>query len=842
MVRRRAKLVEGDDEATTRERIAAALVEYVPDADERRWIEPALLSLLGVGDPPAGGRDALFAAWRTFIERVSADAPAIFVFEDLQWADGGLLDFIDHLLEWSRNHPILVVTLARPELLERRPDWGAGRRNFVALSLEPLPEPAMRDLLAGLVPGLPEQAVRAILDRADGVPLYAVETVRMLVAEGKVEATDGGYRPIGDVSQLAVPDSLHALIAARLDALESSDRTLLQDASVLGQSFSVAALAGLIGEPAESLEPRLRGLVRREMLTLDTHPRSPERGQYGFTQGLIREVAYSTLARRDRRTRHLAAARHYEAVGDEELAAILANHYFAAWEASPEGPEGEAVAAQARVALRAAADRAGDLGSHAQATALLRMAIAVTPDPVEAAELLERTGVAARMAGRFDEAETLLRDAVERHRARHDRIGVARATAELGSTILSSFRTAEAMAILEPAAVEFADLADEPAGVALSAQVARAYFFHEEIERANALVDLVLARAERLDLVDLVADLLVTRGVGLAQVGRAYEGLGTLEAGRRLSEERGLVATARRAEINITGVLGFRDPRAAVEMGRRGLEEARRLGLRAQAGVLAGNTVEACRRTGDWEEADAVLATMQGETSDVLRGVELTQLIPFEAYRGRPTEELMAEFTRLTPDDTDAATRADFLRAQAAVAFAEGRLDEAHHEAFEAAEISLVNGPHPYAFAARAALWAHDRDRVRRCLEHHEASGHHGPAIELERMTMRAGLAALDGRTADALALYRDAWRGWREIGCRFDLALAELDAVLLLDEGGSELAEAHSEAHDILERLEANSLLRTLDAPREHANDGPKRRVPRAPVTPGELSLESRS
>ena len=140
------------------------------------------------------GSEQLFGAWRTFFERLAATAPVVMVFEDFHFADAGLIDFVDHLLEWSRNVPIYVVTLSRPELLEKRPDWGAGKRNFVSLYLEPLPESAMRELLAGLVPGLPASAVKAIVERADGIPLYAVETVRMLLADGRLASTDGTYR------------------------------------------------------------------------------------------------------------------------------------------------------------------------------------------------------------------------------------------------------------------------------------------------------------------------------------------------------------------------------------------------------------------------------------------------------------------------------------------------------------------------------------------------------------------------------------------------------------------------------------------------------------------------
>ena len=350
MVRGRCRLLETDDAATTRTKVAATLAEHVPDEVERRWIEPALLALLGVGS--GVGSEQLFGAWRTFFERLAATAPVVMVFEDHHYADTGLLDFVDHMLEWSRNVPIYVMTLARPELLERRPDWGAGKRNFFSMYLEPLSEPAMRAMLAGLVPGLPEGAVRAIVGRADGIPLYAVETVRMLVAQGRLAVDDGVYRPVGDLTTLAVPETLTALIASRLDGLAPEDRALVSDAAVLGQSFTVAALAAVSGTEPSALEPRLRALVRRELLTVEADTRSPELGQYAFVQALIREVAYNTLARADRKVRHLAAARFFEGIGSDELAGALAGHYLAAHGNAAEGPEADALGTQARIALR----------------------------------------------------------------------------------------------------------------------------------------------------------------------------------------------------------------------------------------------------------------------------------------------------------------------------------------------------------------------------------------------------------------------------------------------------------------------------------------------------------
>src|SRR3989304_3609644 len=264
---------------------------------------------------------------------------------------------------------------------ERRPDWGAGKRSFSSVYLEPLPEQPMRAPLAGLVPGLPEPTARAIVARADGVPLYAVETVRMLLAEGKLTAeADGTYAPTGDLSSIAVPETLTALITARLDGPEWGGRAPPRDGAVPGQAFTLAGLAAVAGGDEAALEPHLRALVRREFLALEADLRSPERGQYAFVQALIREVAYNTLSNKDRKSRHLAAARFFESLGPDALAGALAGHYPAAHRLAGKGPEADTLAAQARVTLRAAAERAAALGGHEQAPGLLDQALEATTD------------------------------------------------------------------------------------------------------------------------------------------------------------------------------------------------------------------------------------------------------------------------------------------------------------------------------------------------------------------------------------------------------------------------------------------------------------------------------
>jgi class 3 adenylate cyclase/tetratricopeptide (TPR) repeat protein len=812
MVRERARLLETDDEPTTRARIAETLATHVPDADERRWIERALLALLGVesGVSP----DQLFGAWRTFFERLAATAPVVLVFEDFHFADAGLIDFVDHLMEWSRGHPIYVVTLSRPELLDRRPDWGAGKRNFNSLHLEPLPESAMRSLLAGLVPGLPETAVAAIIGRADGVPLYAVETVRMLLADGRLALEGGAYRPVGDLTSLAVPETLTALIASRLDGLAIDDRTLVSDGAVLGQSFTLAGLAAVSAIDEADLEPRLRTLVRRELLTLQADPRSPERGQYAFVQALIREVAYNTLARADRKRRHLAAARYFESLDSDELAGGLAGHYFAAQQNAAPGPEADALAAQARIALRAAAERAIALGSHDQALAFLQQAVTVTTDPAEEAELLERAGEAASAGAHHEQAEALLRRAIELRGRHGDRPASARASAALGRAFLETFRTEQAIALLEPAADEFADLGSDAAFVALLGQLARVYMMHGDTERAIEVADRVLAEAEGADLVALVADTLVTKGTALGSIGRGYEGLGGIETGLHLAERHGLSLTVGRARLNRGWLLSPGDPREALINDRLGLAEARRLGQRSWSDVFLTNAAVNARWTGDWDWALGELNEhLSGELERESRINALSGAILIGALRGNAVEAMLGELELLGEGATDRQVVASVTTARAAVVMMGGDLLATADAYRRSAALSTGGSADSLSFAARAALRAGDADSAAADLLAFVATGFRGPAVDARRASIQAGLAALGGRSAEALALYRDAVRGFRDSGLLLDEGLTAIEMATLLDPTLPEVRVVVGSARETLLRLRATPLIEQLDA-----------------------------
>src|SRR5437899_5975758 len=340
MVRMRCRISEEEEQASAQAKLRATLEEHILDPEERGFVEPRLAHLLGLAEHHARDKQDLFAAWRLFFERLAESYPTVLAFEDMQWADASLLDFVEYLLDWSRNSPIFVVTLARPELLERRPTWGAGQRSFSSLYLEPLSPEAMEELLTGLVPGLPDTLRDQILTRAEGVPLYAVETVRMLLDRGLLLREGTAYALTGPVESLEVPETLHALIAARLDGLSAPERRGLQDAAVLGKTFSKDALAALAGADAD-IDALLAALVRKEVLGVQADPRSPERGQYGFLQDLVRHVAYETLSKRERRARHLAAAAHLSAAfaaDEDEVVEVIASHYLAAHEAGPGAP------------------------------------------------------------------------------------------------------------------------------------------------------------------------------------------------------------------------------------------------------------------------------------------------------------------------------------------------------------------------------------------------------------------------------------------------------------------------------------------------------------------------
>jgi class 3 adenylate cyclase/tetratricopeptide (TPR) repeat protein len=818
MVRMRAHIAESEDPADSRRKLSETLATFVRDDAERRWIEPHLAQLLGLETGPAADREELFGAWRLLFERVADQGPVVLVFEDLQWADSGLIDFVEYVLEWSKAKPILILTLSRPELLDRRPTWGAGQRSFTSLHLDPLSHPNMRVLLEGMAAGLPEPLVARVLQRAEGVPLYAVETIRMLVDQGRLRLEGDRYEPAGDIEELGVPETLQSLIAARLDGLDPEDRRLLQDASVLGKTFTVASLAAMTGEEPDRLQERMRTLVRKEFLTLDVDPRSPERGQFGFVQSLIREVAYQMLSKRDRRTKHLAAAHFFESLQDDELAGAVANHYVEAHRASPEGPEADALAARAQDSLLSAATRAGALGSNGQALRFLERAMEITAGPEQLATIWERAGGAAMNAAEFTTGERYLRMALEHHETGGDLRAIVRSTVALSRAMTMKGEVLEAIELMEPRTKMAEELGTEPEAVEFSAELSRVHMMNLDGVRSLEWADRALAEAERQGLVATVAEVLATKGSALAMSGRPREGTALLWGAIRLAREQGFHRQELRAINNLTVQLFESRPAEAFEVAGEGIEAARRVGMRDQELQLSGLACVTALSTGRWPWVRSTVdelwsPEMAGDSGNTFSAVKTL----LAAYTGQvdEAERSLDHLHGLTSAASNPQMRVGDHWIGSTVDLTTGRLEGA----FEQGLLLIAGDPSTPAFnhlsAFWPAAWLRDPQKVGELISSLRSVGVSGDYGSAVLDLMAATRAMLEGRTDEGGRAFGGVWNAWRGLGCVFELAMSELTFVTLASSDDPAAGPAADEAREIFERLGARPFLERLEAAR---------------------------
>ena len=609
------------------------------------------------------------------------------------------------------------------------------------------------------------------------------------------------------------PETLTALIAARLDALDPGDRALLLDAAVLGQSFTPTGLSAVSGVDQASLEPRLRSLVRREVLAFVSDPRSPERGQYGFVQALIREVAYNTLSRKDRKTRHLAAARWFETLDEEELAGAQAGHYLSARENASDPAEADALAAQARVALRAATERAAALGSHQQVLAYVEQALAVTTDPAERADLSERAGESAVVMSDYDTAERHLLGAIEIHRDLGDRSAAASATGRLGAALLSGRRMDGALDLLRSAAEAYGDLGEDPGLLLVQGQLARAVFLTNDMPGAIELSDRVLAIAEPMDLDRIVADTMVTRGSALVSSGRHREGIAVLEAGGRLAERHGYGDIQLRAVNNTLSLHGDIDPHAALDACRLGMAIATRLGQRYWIHALSGNFGYAALRTGDWDEAvDHAEESLAGMRDPLDRLIVVNNFANILTLRGEDVDALFAEMASIAVDASDQTASSFHAESRAWAALAAWDLERTRDTWLEVAALDPVTAASAFSWAARLELWMGDPAAATEHLTAFYRGVPHAGAVDTVRDTIRAGLLAADGDPAAATALFRDARRDTQALQLPVDEAFLAFDQHYALGPDDPLVVEGLATARRIFTDLRAAPLLAALD------------------------------
>jgi predicted ATPase/class 3 adenylate cyclase len=827
MVRMRCRIAEDEAPASALAKLQATLLEYVLDEEERRFVEPRLAHLLGLEERQAQAQEELFGAWRLFFERLADANPVAMVFEDMQWADPSLLDFVEYLMEWSREHSLCVFTLARPELVERRPNWGAASRTFNAIYLEPLSERAMEELLAGLVPGLPTELRAQILARAEGVPLYAVETVRMLLDRGLLVQEGSVYRPLSTIETLEVPETLHALIAARLDGLSGEERRLLQDGAVFGKTFTRQALAAISGLDEAQLEPLLAGLVRKEVLSIQADPRSPEHGQYGFLQELVRRVAYETLSKRDRKSRHLAAAAQLERAfaSEQEVVEVLASHYLAAYEAAPEDGDANTIKRRAGELLARAGERAASLAASEEAERYFEQAAALAEQPPEQARLLERAGEMAGRAGRSEQAQSCFEHALALFENAGERHDAARLTARLGEVEWRLGRLDEAIERMEHAWSELEGEEPDADIAALATQIGRLHLLKGELEAASERLETAVELAESLWLPEVLAETLNSLGVVATFRSRIEQAQALIARALELALEYELPAAALRAYNNLADVLHRRDRcQEAAALLEQGIAYARRVGDRNWEDSLLGELSWSLALTGRWPEAFSLIGQVPEERLAQLAGAFIVALPQPLVAQGRIADarRLLHQHARFE-DSTDLQQRIGYRASEAVVLHAEGRAREALAAADQAltaiTEISPLDQNVKVAFpiALEAALALGERQHAEHILATIEAlpRGQLAPILRAHAARYRARLAPDDGPQTSAERGFATAASIFREYGMPFYLAvtLTEQAERLIASDRVSEAHPLILEARETFERLGAEPWLARLQS-----------------------------
>ncbi len=828
MVRMRAGILEQEPPESAAAKLRATVEEHIPDVEEQSWVEPRLGQLLGLAEEGSSEREELHAAWRLFFERLAERAPTVLVFEDLQWADTGLLDFIEYLLDWSRSHPLYVLTLARPELAERRPTWGAGKRNFTSLALEPLSDEAMDELLAGLVPGLPHELRRSIRERSEGVPLYAVETVRMLLDRGLLRQDGTRYVAEGPVDSLEVPETLHALIAARLDGLEPGERRALDDAAVLGKTFTRASLAALSGMSENELEPILASLVRKDFLSVEADPRSPERGNYGFLQSLVQRIAHETLSRKERKARHLAVAEHLEeSWGSEEaeIVEVVASHYLDAYRADPDAKDAEEIRGRARAALAAAGRRAASVAAWPEARRYFEQGAELAEDePRVRAELLEDAGATAS-AARAGSGIELFEQAIALFTAEGLTHPAARVEAKLAQELWNAGQIDTAAERMQRSYEVLSG--DEPDAdlAALAAQLGRFLYFTGKFDEAAAPIEFALEIAEALGVPAVLSQALNTKHLILSSRGRGEEAQALVRHALEVALEHDLTNEALRGYYNLAYRAVGRDRYdEAREIDEQGLALARRRGYHAWEEGFIGHLRGDRTLLGDWDgvvPTDEELAALSG--AHVGGGLDILMTAPailFHQGRADEIETIVSAFPPEPSREVQEMAGYDYMRA--IVARAEGRPGDALDACNRVFERLPDSPEHPFVKAAfveafETAFEHDDLEAVERRRDWFRALRPADQTPFLAAQAARAGarLAAARGLSEKVEPGFKQAAALLREISARFWLAVTLLEhGEWLAEAGRAEEAEPLlEEAREIFERLEAAPWLERLDA-----------------------------
>ena len=821
MVKAQAGILETDGVTEAEAKLGAMVAEVVPEARDQEWILRHVRALAGAaGSDASVPREESFVAWRHFLEALAELRPLVLVFEDLHWADDGLLEFVDHLVEWATGVPILVVGTARPELLERRPGWGGGKPNATTLSLSPLSDDdtiqLIRVLLGRAVLAAEQQTV--LLARSGGNPLYTEQYVRMLAERG-------------DGEDLPLPESIQGIIAARLDALVPTEKTLLQDAAVIGQVFWPAATAAL-GDLAESpaLDERLHALERKQFIRRERRSSVQNETEYSFLHVLVRDVAYGQIPRSRRAHKHRAAAEWIERLAGDRVidhAELVAHHYVEGLELARvlrAVDEVEELQPLARRFLELAGDRTYALDVE-RAESHYRHALELTrPGDRARGRLLARLGDVAQYTGRLSETEQLLGRAIEEFREHGDLLGAGEAMVTLVLALWRLGRADESRRQVLAEAIEL--LEQEAPGEQLVRAYARAA---TDSQLSGRLIESIewskkaLALADQLGLAGAKCRPLLFLGSARFELGD-LSGLDDMREALRLGLEAGLGWETGTAYSNLGEYVWLVDgPAAGLEQKQAALEFSRQRGLLYFEKYIGAEMLWLLFDLGQWDDvlayADEALAWDREHGGSQLSIVVLPMKARVLLARGAAAvaASLEPEYLPRAREIGDSQLLAPALGTAAATRFASDDRAGALALIEELAEATRrglgIWATYELAPATRICAAIGAGATARRLLP---------PETPLLNARARHSVASADavlsereGDAERARRLHADAAKGWREYGCPNEVAHALLgDGRCLLALGRTGEADVRlREARDIADTLEARPLVTEADA-----------------------------
>jgi class 3 adenylate cyclase/tetratricopeptide (TPR) repeat protein len=802
IVKAHVGILESDGPEEVEAKLAAAIETLVEEESDRDWFRTRLAPLIGAqATEPTVAREELFTAWQRFLELVAAQRPLVLVIEDLHWADAALVEFLEHLVDWASDVPLVLLIAARPELYERHAGWGGGKRNSVTISLGPLSNEETARLVASLVGRsvLPAETQTALLDRAGGNPLYAEEFVRMLAERGAPDP------------DTPLPETVQALIAARLDTLPPERKSLLQDAAVVGKVFWTGAVAAIGTVDERAVKDGMRELVRKELVRPARTSSVEGQEELAFWHVLVRDVAYQQIPRAARAEKHRAASEWIEQLAGERTgdhAEILVHHSQQALELAKASGSSDLEPLEDRLRrfLLLAGERAARLDAQQAYDYYVRALTITPPEHPEGANVLERAGQAAFDAARLQEGREWNEEAIRAYRAKGDVQATGRVMSFLSNLEWTLGEAAEANRLLAEA-IEL--LEREPAGPELVRAYGReagGHMMGGRTRESLAAANKAIALSERLGVTVEALFARQVRGIALCEL-HGREGLDDLRdaLARALESDRGQVISV--GYNNLGHFLWLLEsPRSALEIKREGMAFAARRGL---AGLVRWSQMEQMWilfDLGEWDEVLAIAAELDEFRSDGTSG-HMSAIVPtFQTFvlalRGQSTEAIDTPdgFVLLGRQISDPQILVPALAAAALLAHARGDEGTAIAAIEELEQVTrdgpdwsrlLQAGP-----VVRICMELGRLDLAERFLDRPNARG---ARLEHANVACRAMVAEERGETDEAAALYADAARRWQDYEFPFERAHALLGHWRCTGD-----AESLREAQTIFDRLGA--------------------------------------